>query len=78
MITTKVFSEWKQSGYSHSSGDENREKRLLHKQDRRCVYCFPVEDPWAPVRQVAGAFPADFMIERDQPCLSEKDEREDF
>ena len=28
---------------------------------------YPAEDPWAPVRQVIGTFPDDFMIDREQP-----------
>ena len=28
---------------------------------------YPSEDPWAPVRQVIGTFPDDFMSDREQP-----------
>ena len=37
---------------------------------------YPAEDPWAPVRQVIGTFPDDFMIEREQPSWHEVPRRE--
>ena len=26
---------------------------------------YPADDPWAPVRQVIGTFPEDFMVDRE-------------
>lgn len=39
---------------------------------------FPSDDPWAPVRQVIGTFPEDFMEARDQPSRDDVPEREAF
>lgn len=39
---------------------------------------FPSDDPWAPVRQVIGTFPEDFMEDRDQPSWDDVPEREAF
>ena len=39
---------------------------------------YPADDPWAPLRQVIGTFPADYMEDREQPTWDEVPEREDF
>ena len=39
---------------------------------------FPSDDPWAPVRQVIGTFPDDFMKDRNQPSWDDAPEREAF
>ena len=37
---------------------------------------YPADDPWAPLRQVIGTFPEDFMNDREQPSWEEIPERE--
>ena len=37
---------------------------------------YPTDDPWAPVRQVIGTFPEDFMNDREQPSWEDVPERE--
>jgi len=37
---------------------------------------FPADDPWAPVRQVIGTFPENFMEDRNQPSWDDVAERE--
>ena len=39
---------------------------------------FPATDRWAPLRQVIGTFPDDFMTDREQPLWDEETGREDF
>ena len=39
---------------------------------------YPSEDPWAPVRQVIGTFPDDFMADREQPSWDCVTAREKF
>ena len=39
---------------------------------------YPADDPWAPVKQVAGTFPDDFMNERDQPSWDDVVDREEL
>jgi len=78
MTTTRVF----QNGNSQAIRIP-QEMRTEHKE-----YCiskigdiyiaYPVDDPWAPVRQVIGTFPEDFMTERNQPSWDDVPEREAF
>ena len=78
MTTTRVF----QNGNSQAIRIP-QEMRTEHKE-----YCiskigdiyiaYPVDDPWAPVRQVIGTFPEDFMTERNQPSWDDVHEREAF
>ena len=37
---------------------------------------YPTDDPWAPVRQVIGTFPEDYMSDRAQPSWSDVPNRE--
>ena len=39
---------------------------------------YPVEDPWAPVRQVIGTFSEDFMSSREQPSWSDVPDRDEL
>ena len=39
---------------------------------------YPVDDPWATVRQVIGTFPPDFMEDRCQPSWEEVEKREEL
>lgn len=32
---------------------------------------YPSDDPWAPVKEVIGSFPDDYMSERDQPSADD-------
>ena len=78
MTTTRVF----QNGNSQAIRIP-QEMRTEHKE-----YCiskigdvyiaYPVDDPWAPVRQVIGTFPEDFMTERNQPSWDDVPKREAF
>ena len=78
MTTTRVF----QNGNSQAIRIP-QEMRTEHKE-----YCiskigdiyiaYPVDDPWAPVRQVIGTFPEDFMTEGNQPSWDDVPEREAF
>ena len=78
MTTTRIF----QNGNSQALRIP-REMRADKKE-----YCinkigdiyiaFPSDDPWAPVREVIGTFPDDFMESRDQPSLDDIPARETF
>ena len=39
---------------------------------------YPVDDPWASVRQVIGTFSTDFLSDREQPSMEDIPEREAF
>lgn len=78
MIKTRIF----QNGNSQALRIP-QEMRTDHKE-----YCinkigdtfiaYPVDDPWAPVRQVMGTFPDDFMTDRNQPSTADLPNREVF
>ena len=78
MLTAKVF----QSGNSQAV----RIPKEVHTEQTEfniakfgnCYLLYPVNDPWAPFRETAGTFPADFLEDRDQPMISELEEREDL
>ena len=42
------------------------------------IIAYPAEDPWAPLKQVIGTFPDNFMSEREQPNWSEVSKREEL
>ena len=62
-------------------GDEQALRIPQRLRTDRTEYCinrigdtflaYPAEDPWAPVRQVIGTFPQDFMSDRAQPTWSD-------
>lgn len=37
------------------------------------VILLPVDDPWGPLREALSAFSEDFMAEREQPPLEERE-----
>ena len=36
---------------------------------------YPTRDPWAPLRETIGTFPADFLEDREQPLCDDLPER---
>lgn len=76
MITTRVV----QNGNSQAiriPQDMRTEKKefFIHKIGDTYI-AYPTDDPWAPVRQVIGTFPMDFMTDREQPSWEEVPARE--
>ena len=78
MLTTKVF----QNGNSQAiripqelRTDIN--EYCINKIDGIYIV-YPANDPWAPVRQVIGTFPEDFMTDREQPSWDAADNREEL
>ena len=62
---------------------ENRPLVLRVEKKEYCLnkigdifIAFPSDDPWAPVRQVIGTFPEDFLEDRNQPSWDEVPGRE--
>lgn len=78
MTTTRVF----QNGNSQAlriPQEMRTEKRDFFIRKVGDVFiAFPTDDPWAPVRQVMGTVPADFMRDREQPAWDDIPEREAF
>ena len=78
MVTTSVF----QSGATQAlriPQEMRTEKKEYYIQKIGDTYvAYPVDDPWAPMRQVIGSFPADFMADRNQPEWSDEAKREEL
>ena len=78
MLTTRVF----QNGNSQAIRipqelrTDTNEYCINKIDDIYIVY--PVNDPWAPVRQVIGTFSEDFMTDREQPSWDTADKREEL
>ena len=78
MVTTRVF----QNGNSQAlriPQEMRTDKKEYYISKVGDVYiAYPVDDPWAPVREVVGSFPFDFMVDREQPSWNEVTEREEL
>ena len=76
MLATRVF----QSGNSQAlriPQEIRTDKKEFNIQKIGDIYiAFPEGDPWAPVRQVIGTFPSDYMADREQPSWESIAERE--
>ena len=76
MTTTRVFRSGNgQALHIPKELRTNREEFMIRKVGEVYI-AFPADDPWAPTRQAIGAFPEDFMAERDQPSWDSVPERE--
>ena len=78
MTTTRVF----QNGNSQALRIPQEMRTDKKEFDIRKVgdtfIAYPTDDPWAPVRQVTGTFPMDFMDDRNQPSWDSVPDREDL
>ena len=75
MLTAKVF----QSGNSQAiripkEFHTNEREFIIHKSGN-CFFLIPKDDPWALIRQTIGQAPEALDFERDQPLLSDLEER---
>ena len=78
MISTRMF----QNGNSQAlriPQEIRSDKKDYYISKVGDVYiAYPVDDPWAPVREVIGTFPSDFMVDREQPSWDDVTEREEL
>lgn len=78
MATTKIF----QNGNSQAlriPQEMRTTKKDFYIQKVGDIYiAYPADDPWAPVRQVIGTFPSDFMEDREQPTWDDVKKWENF
>lgn len=42
-------------------------REYIIKKIGEVYIAYPVDDPWAPLKQVVGTFDDEYMLERDQP-----------
>jgi antitoxin VapB len=76
MTTTRIF----QNGNSQAlriPQELRTDKKEYYINKIGDIYiAYPAEDPWAPVRQVIGEFPEDYMADREQPSWDSVPRRE--
>lgn len=78
MQTTRVFQNGNSQAIRIPQELRTDEKEYYINKIDGIFIAYPVEDPWAPVRQVVGTFSEDFMAERNQPAWDDVPKRGDF
>ena len=78
MITTRVFQNGNSQALRIPRELRTDTKEYYINRVGETYIVFPVNDPWATVRQVIGTFPDDFMDEREQPSWNDVPAREGF
>ena len=78
MITTRVFQNGNSQALRIPQELRTDTKEYYINRVGETYIVFPVNDPWATVRQVIGTFPDDFMDEREQPSWNDVPAREGF
>ena len=76
MVSTRVFQNGNSQAIRIPQELRTEKKEYLIQKIGDTFIAYPADDPWAPVRQVIGTFPADFMDDRDQPSILDLPERE--
>ena len=78
MITTRVFQNGNSQALRIPQELRTDTKEYYINRVGETYIVFPVNDPWATVRQAIGTFPDDFMDEREQPSWNDVPAREGF
>ena len=78
MATTKVFKNGNSQAIRIPSEMHTDRKDLIIKKIGETFIAYPVDDPWLPLRQVIGAFPEEYMLDRDQPVWEQVTNRTQF
>ena len=76
MVTTRVFQNGNSQALRIPQELRTETKEYCINKIGEVYIAYPADDPWAPLREVIGTFPDDFMADRDQPSLDEQTERE--
>lgn len=78
MTITRVFQNGNSQALRIPTEMRTDKKEFIIRQIGEAYIAYPTDDPWFPLRQVAGTFPADFMTEREQPSWNDTPEREEL
>lgn len=78
MITTRVFQNGNSQALRIPQEMRTDKKEFFISKVGETFIAYPVDDPWAPIRETIGKFPADFMADREQPSWDEVPEREEL
>jgi antitoxin VapB len=76
MLTTKVFQSGNNQALRIPQELKTDKKEYCISKIGEIYIAYPADDPWAPVRQVIGTFPEDYMQDREQPTWDDVPERE--
>ncbi len=76
MLKTRVFQNGNSQALRIPQDMRTDKKEYCISKIGEIYIAYPADDPWAPVRQVIGTFPEDFMNDREQPSWEEIPERE--
>lgn len=76
MTTTRVFQNGNSQAIRIPQEMRTDKKEYCINKVGDVFIAYPADDPWTPVRQVIGTFPADFLNEREQPSWGEVPPRE--
>ena len=78
MTTTRVFQNGNSQALRIPQEMRTDRKEYCINKIGEIFIAYPSDDPWAPVRQVIGTFPEDFMADRNQPTIADLPQREEF
>lgn len=76
MLKTRVFQNGNSQALRIPQDMRTDKKEYCINKIGDIYIAYPADDPWAPVRQVIGTFPEDYMNDREQPSWEEIPERE--
>ena len=76
MLTTRVFQNGNSQALRIPQELRTDRKEYYIQKIGETFVAYPADDPWAPVRQVIGSFPSDFLSDREQPSWENVRERE--
>ena len=76
MLKTRVFQNGNSQALRIPQDMRTDKKEYCISKIGDIYIAYPADDPWAPLRQVIGTFPEDFMNDREQPSWEEIPERE--
>ena len=78
MTTTRVFQSGNSQAVRIPKELRTDKTEFFIKRVGDAYILFPTDDPWFPLRTTIGAFPDDFLEDRDQPSILDLPERVDF
>ena len=76
MTTTRVFQNGNSQALRIPQEMSTDRKDYCINKIGDIYIAYPADDPWAPVREVLGTFPTDFMSDREQPSWIDVPDRE--
>ena len=76
MTTTRVFQNGNSQALRIPQEMRTDKKEYCISKIGDIFIAYPADDPWAPLRNVIGSFPSDFMNDLEQPAWEDVTERE--